>query len=140
MANIDDIKKQPAQMRPQRYENHAGRNTMPQLPSGQHVSISLDRALNGAGNGNFAIALMVEPGVTTPSDIGDLIDILYYRPAAPRPPKKTPAPASLTYLAYASPISTRKSANGRRQTKRHFMPGIDDHARRNGCGNSLRNW
>lgn len=82
---------------------------MPQLPSGQHVSISLDRALTGAGNGNFAVALMVEPGTTTVDDIGDLIDILYYR-ARSAPPTEANPGAGEPYLSglCLSDITTEK--------------------------------
>lgn len=71
---------------------------MPQLPSGQHISISLDRALSGAGNGNFAVALMVKPDVTTVKDIGDLIDILYYRARSTPPTEENPG-AGEPYLS-----------------------------------------
>ena len=72
---------------------------MPQLPSGRHVGLSMERALGLAREGNLALSLDYATNVKSPNDLAPLIDIVYYEPIEGEPPPGAPRLSGLTLSA-----------------------------------------
>jgi hypothetical protein len=63
---------------------------MPQLPSGRHVSVSIDAALATARKGDLGLSIGWKLTVKQPADIAPLISIVYYRAEGELPTPECP--------------------------------------------------
>jgi len=68
---------------------------MPQLPSGRPVGLTADYALDLARKGNFGLSLAFKLEAKSASDMGPLVNVVYYRPLEGKNGPGEPYPSGL---------------------------------------------